>query len=318
MQQRRIVEEHIFPVLPICISDLVGEAIKSTDLSLTEIRLRSKQQPLLVFDKKEVFLEGYICTQSDLLYTVQRMSKYSLYAYEQDLKMGFITIDGGHRVGITGQVIHEEGNITTIQHIGSINIRIAREVYGCAKTIFRYLLDIDNAIYNTLIIAPPRSGKTTVLRDLIRILSSGYQNFQGVQVGVVDERSEIAACQHGVPTVNLGPRVDVMDACPKAKGMLMLIRSMAPTVIATDELGREEDAYAIKEALTAGISVITTIHGRDIAEIAERPYIGEIIKQGYFKRYIILTPYPKVGTIKMVIDAKTNKNIYEHVVHDEL
>ena len=311
MTQEQLLGKDILSVLPFHISSLIKKCLDKETRCLTEIRLRANQPILLVFEAKDCFVAGHTCTCEDLSYTLQIMSKYSLYAYEQEIKMGFITIQGGHRVGISGQVILEDGNILGIQNISSINIRISREFLGCAEELYSYVLAENSYVYSTLIIAPPRCGKTTILRDLIRLLSTGRGSFSGVQVGVVDERSEIASCQHGVPTVNLGPRVDVMDACPKGKGMLMLIRSMSPTVIATDELGREEDAFAVREALTAGISVLATVHGKSAIELMERPYIGEIIKNGLFDRYVILSRNPQIGTLEKVVDTKTNTLIYE-------
>ena len=253
---------------------------------------------------------AYICTRDDIGKILQLISKNSLYAFEQELKMGFITIQGGHRVGLAGQAILDGGEIKALKNISSLNIRMAREIKGCADQVIPYMIDSRKKVCNTLIISAPCCGKTTLLRDLIRQISMGNMERKGLQVGVVDERSEIAACRNGVPTVDLGMRTDVLDACPKASGILMLIRSMSPALVATDELGRQEDVTALREALHAGVSVLTTIHGRDVEEIRQRPYVKELIEGNYFDRYVVLSENPKVGTVEKIIDSKENKVLW--------
>nr|WP_255351812.1 stage III sporulation protein AA [Propionispora sp. 2/2-37] len=290
---------------------------------VTEIRMRINQPLLMVLTSRDIMFnssgetvndinKAYRCSREDLIQVMQLVSKNSLYAFEQELRMGYFTIIGGHRIGVAGQAIMENGQVKALKNISSINIRIAREVKGCADPLMTYILG--KRIASTLLISPPRCGKTTILRDIIRQLSSGsnYKSFNGVQIGLVDERSEIAACQHGIPTMDLGHRVDVLDGCPKASGMLMLIRSMAPQAIITDELGRHEDVQAVREALNAGISVITTVHGNDEKEILHRPYVSELIKNRFFDRYIILDNQPKIGTIKKVVAVKEDKILYSY------
>ena len=317
------LDNHIFPILAPKITTLIRGLSYDKLRDLTEIRLRTHQPLLLRLGTDDTMVstagyltndyqQAYICTSDDIARTFQLMSKNSIYALEQELKMGFITIAGGHRIGLAGQAIVNSGQLKAIKNIGSMNIRIAREVKGCANLILPYIIEGERHVLSTLIISPPRCGKTTVLRELIRYMSTRNheKKYYGVQVGVVDERSEIAACQNGVPTVDLGERVDVLDACPKSEGMLMLIRSMAPQVIATDELGRTEDADAIREALNAGINIIATVHGRDVNEVSERPYIGDLITGRFFDRYVVLTDRPQVGTVKEVTDVKTGNVLY--------
>jgi stage III sporulation protein AA len=313
--------QYIYPVLSLSVATILKSVSSIILAQVTEIRLRVKQPLLLVLGTSDIMLDGhgqavvdfqqaYRCTAEDLARTLQLISKNSLYAFEQELKLGFITIPGGHRVGLAGQAIIGNGEIRALKNISSMNIRIAREIKGCADKILPYIFFNGKYVLSTLIISPPRCGKTTILRDLARQISNGNLNFCGTQVGLVDERSEIAACQSGVPTVDLGQRIDVLDGCPKADGMLMLIRSMAPQVVITDELGRAEDADAVKEALNAGVSVIATVHGRNIAEVRQRPYIGELIEHNYFERYVILSSTPSVGTIEEIIDAKHSTILY--------
>lgn len=318
MKQQNILEEFIFPVVP---PHFIAMLTAVSDFPIKEIRLRINRPIVLVLGESDIMLSplggvvteeqaAYQCTREDINKILQLISKNSLYAFEQELKMGFITIHGGHRVGLAGQGILDGGEIKALKNISSLNIRMAREVKGCADPIIPYLFDKEKRVLNALLISPPCCGKTTLLRDVIRQISIGNKECRGLQVGVVDERSEIAACKNGIPTVDLGMRTDVLDACPKASGMLMLIRSMSPALVATDELGRKEDITAVREALHAGVAVLATIHGRDVEEIKERPYVKELIEGNYFERYIILTDYPKVGTVEKIISAKDNKVLW--------
>lgn len=321
-ENKNPLAEFIFPVLPYHLVQRM-RAIPLHNLSgLNEIRLRINQ-PLLMVVGSEDFLLGdgqlmsyknnstYLCTKEDINTILQLISKNSLYAFEQEMKMGFLTILGGHRVGLAGQAIVEHGEIKAFKNISSLNIRIAREIKGCADEVLPYLIGVGKRIVSTLIISPPCCGKTTLLRDLVRQISSGSRYLPGMQVGVVDERSEIAACKNGVPTVDLGMRTDVIDGCPKAQGMLLLIRSMSPRVVATDELGRAEDVYAVQEALHAGVSVIATVHGLDREEVLQRPYVRELLEKQYFSRYVVLSDTPRIGTVEQIIDGRQNKIVWK-------
>jgi len=316
-----ILHSYIFPVLPSHLVGLIGAISASQLVDLMEIRLRVNKPLLLVLGSVDIMVSpagtivndqngAYLCTRDDINKVVQIISKNSLYAFEQELKMGFLTIHGGHRVGLAGQAIVDGGEMKALKNISSLNIRMAREIKGCGDKVMPYIFAGGKRVLSTLVISPPCCGKTTILRDLIRQISSGNQEFRGLQVGVVDERSEIAACKNGIPTVDLGPRTDVLDGCPKASGMLMLIRSMSPAVVATDELGRAEDVWAVREALHAGVSILATVHGRDSHEVQQRPYVGELIRQKYFDRYIILSDRPQVGTIEKIIDSKEHKILW--------
>jgi len=317
-----ILEKYIYPVLPVRLVTMIRAVPAAILANLTEIRLRINRPLLLVLGNTDIIVnpmgrvitkydEAYLCNQDDVHKTLQLISKNSLYAFEQELKMGFLTIDGGHRIGLAGQAIVEAGDVKALKNISSLNIRLAREVIGCADKIMPYIMTLEGHVLNTLIISPPRCGKTTILRDMIRQISTGSRLYKGLQVGVVDERSEIAACKNGISTVDLGVRTDVLDSCPKAIGMLMLIRSMSPAVVATDELGRAEDIYAVREALNAGVSVLTTVHGNEINELLHRPYVGELLEHKYFQRYIVLSDVPRVGTVEKIIDSKNNEILWD-------
>lgn len=313
----------ICSILPPLLAGILEKIPDATMQKVTEIRMRINCPLLMVLTGYDIMFnssgeavsameKAYICSREDLMQIVQLISKNSLYAFEQELRLGYFTIAGGHRIGVAGQAIMENGQVKALKNISSVNIRIARQVKGCANSLMTYILG--KGIASTLLISPPRCGKTTLLRDIVRQLSSGSvkTGFNGVQVGLVDERSEIAACQYGVPTMDLGYRVDVLDGCPKANGMLMLIRSMAPQAIITDELGRQEDVQAVQEALNAGITVIATVHGKDEKEILHRPFVGELIKNRFFDRYVVLDNKPGIGTVKKVVAVKEDEILYSY------
>ncbi|MDL2280855.1 stage III sporulation protein AA [Selenomonadales bacterium OttesenSCG-928-I06] len=307
-------ESEISKILPLHLFEIIKSTSMEIRSEATEIRLRSGQPLILVLGNKDIMLtansekaevpsKAYLVLPEDIIRTFKLMCKNSIYAYEEELKSGYLTVSGGHRVGFTGQAIVNNSKIKALKNISSLNIRIAKDIDTCPINLLDYLLTAKNEVCNTLIISPPRSGKTTLLRNIIRVLSNSYpsRGFTGVQVGVVDERSEIAASENGVLSIDLGPRTDVLDACPKAEGILMLIRSMAPQVVVTDELGRQEDASAIREALYAGVSVIATAHSRNLEELKRRPYIGDLIAENFFDIYIILSSKNGPGTIEEII-----------------
>lgn len=272
---------------------------------LQEIRLRIGCPLILNISGKEYILSLYV-TELQVRETLDYISNYSLYAYENELKQGFITIKGGHRVGMAGQVLIENGRVKNLKYISSLNIRVSHEILGCADKLFPFVT-YENQIYHTLIISPPRCGKTTLLRDLIRQISDGNEFLKGRTVGVVDERSELAGCYQGIPQNHMGMRTDVLDACPKAEGMMMLIRSMAPQVIAVDEIGALEDIQAIKYAMHCGCKMIATVHGESFDEIKRKPLFEQMIREQCFERYIVLNNRIKVGDIMEIFGQQGGK-----------
>lgn len=222
------------------------------------------------------------------------ITNHSLYTMEEELRKGFITIPGGHRIGLAGRTVLGGGKVEHIRDISGFNIRIAREVCGAADQVLPLLLDFkQKSVLHTLILSPPQQGKTTLIRDLARQISSGTwghpeARWPGLKVAIVDERSEIAGSRDGVPSYDVGPRTDVMDGCPKAEGMMMMIRSMSPEVMVVDEIGRPEDAEALVEALHAGVRVIATAHGADIDDIGSRPVLSKLVDSGFFQMYVTL------------------------------
>jgi len=326
-QAETITEPISFPsfildLFPLKIRNLLNKILPHVLSEIEEIRIRINR-PLLISTSTSNFTitfngiftenlqDGYCITFDDIEKILHKISQSSIYAWDEEFRRGYITISGGHRIGLTGKVILDKGMIKSMKEISGINFRIAREITGVADKVLPYLIDTDKRVSNTLLVSPPQCGKTTLLRDIIRQISTGIPclGFSGVNVGLVDERSELAGIYGGIPQFNIGLRTDVLDGCPKAQGMIMLIRSMSPQVIATDEIGTLEDIDAIEEVLNAGISLITTVHGRDLTEIRQRPNLRRVIEQKYFNKIIILNRSLGVGTIERILDGKTLETV---------
>lgn len=273
---------------------------------LQEIKLRAEKPLLLTYRGSELILgrqrgQPYYVTKDDIREMLEYISNYSLYAYEEEMKQGFITIEGGHRIGMTGQAIVENGKVKNLKYISSVNVRMSHEILGCADVVFPYITR-EESLCHTLIVSPPGCGKTTLLRDMIRQISTGNQYLKGRSVGVVDERSEIGGCYMGVAQNHLGIRTDVLDGCPKAEGMMMLIRSMRPEVIAVDEIGTAEDVHAVEYAMHCGCKMLATVHSRSVEELKKRPLFGQMIIERRFERYIVLGCEKEAGRIAGIYD----------------
>ena len=243
--------EEILRYFPSNIYSLLNSTINQNnriEKELREIRIRSQRPIILKLRKVDILIEYYV-SQNEILQILEKLCNSSIYAYKNQICEGFLTIKGGHRVGITGTAVVEDGKLVNLKYITSLNFRIAREVLNCSNKILNEIIDTKNdTIYTTLIVSPPGMGKTTILRDVIRKISNGIEelNFKGKICGVVDERGEIAAMYQGIPQNDIGIRTDVVENISKSKGMKMLIRSMAPEVIACDEIGSKEDVEAIR------------------------------------------------------------------------
>ncbi len=278
----------------------IWESVAAQSGSLQEIRLRADCPVILRFAGRECFLAGdgnityhmeqaYRIGRKELDGVLNHICRYSVYAFEEELRQGFLTIPGGHRIGVAGQVVTDpDGCVRRLKHISYLNIRIAHEITGAADGVMPYLYR-EGRFLSGMIISPLGCGKTTMLRDIVRQVSDGNSYGSGQCVGVVDERSEIAGSYMGIAQNHVGIRTDVLDGCPKVAGMMMLIRSMAPGVVAVDEIGSLEDVHALLQVLRCGSSLIVTVHGSSMEEVREKAYMKELLEQKEFKRFIVLT-----------------------------
>jgi stage III sporulation protein AA len=261
-----------------------------------EVRLR-RGRPVHVVTADGDLWPGVVCDADDLERTVQLVTRASVYAWEEELARGFCTLPGGHRVGFCGRAVLRDGRLAAQKEFGSLNLRVGRAVPGAADAVLPALVDRGaggGRLRSALVFGPPGSGKTTLLRDLCRQVSRGRPDLglPGLRVGVVDERSEIAGTFAGTPQFDLGPRTDVLDACPKAEGLLLLLRAFSPQVLVTDEIGRPEDAGALQDATRAGVAVLASAHAGSAAELSAR-----LVAAGAFERLVRLGPGHRVQGI---------------------
>ncbi len=266
---------------------------------LEEIRIRANRNIILKYMDKEEVLD-YIPTQKEILSCVQVFCDNSIYSYQSQICNGFITLMGGHRVGLTGNIAMKDGQISNINYVSSLNIRIAKEIIGASEKVFSQVIENGN-INNTLIVSPPGCGKTTVLRDLIRCISN-----VGYTISLIDERGEIAAMYKGVPQNDVGLRTDVLDNVTKSLGMKIAVRTMAPQIIAADEIGVKEDVEAINYGICSGIKGIFTAHGSNIDELKLNKCLYELYEEKIFQKIIFLE---KKGIIKNVYTLDNNMYI---------
>lgn len=310
-------KESILQLFPDTYRNFFKEVIKQSE-QINEIRMRTDRPIIVIWNGQEYFLtsngaftrEERLAErigQKELEMILNHICNYSIYAFEDEIRQGFLTVQGGHRIGVAGQaVMRTEKEIKSMKYISFLNIRISHQIIGAADAVIPFLYEGEK-ICNTLLISMPGVGKTTLLRDMVRQVSDGNSYAKGVNVGVVDERSEIAGCFQGIAQNDLGIRTDVLDACPKALGMMMLLRSMSPKVIAVDEIGGKEDEEMIRQVTRCGVHIMATIHGNDLEDLKNNAIGKELVREAIFDRYIVMRREKNGKICKSIFDKELSE-----------
>lgn len=294
--------EYILKCLPTQLAKLI---LEHNIQKLEEIRIRANKPVILKLGQVEIVL-NYTITTNEIIGILQNICNNSIYTYQNQICNGFITLPGGNRVGIAGNVVIKDGQVSNISYIYSLNFRISHQINGASDNVLKYVLDTENnTIFNTLIVSPPGAGKTTMIRDLAKRISNGINeiNFRGLDVSIIDERGEIAAMTKGIIFNDVGIRTDVLDNVPKSIGIRMAVRSMAPKVIIADEIGNKDDVNIINYAICSGVKCIFTAHGSNMEDLLKNNEINKIINLQLFSKIIFLDEKQK-GKIKNVVNIQ--------------
>lgn len=289
----------------------IGDEVKA---SAQEIRLRVNK-PLAIYTASQMFFltcdgravtelvsgKMIIATQRDISDCFQNLCSYSVYSRQNEIRKGFITMQGGHRAGLCGTAVYRSGEIYNVRDISGVNIRIAREIFGCADKLLDYIKKLNGGL---LICGPPSCGKTTLLRDLARQLSTVYAK----KTAVIDERGEIAAVFAGVAQNDLG-YCDVLDGYSKSDGVMQAVRCLSPDYVICDEIGTSDETFLLEQSLNAGVRVIATIHAANASELLKKPQGIALLRTGAFDKIVFLKNRENPGEIKEVFDKEALLNV---------
>lgn len=274
-------------VLPFGLRELVRSMPKAEQIVAEEFRLRAgRALSVTLPDGEKVLPNSPAVSKEDLRTTLEIATQASIHTAMEQVRHGFVTIKGGHRIGLCGTAVLKDERIYNLRELSSLNIRIARQITGTGERIIR-LLRAGASMPSVLILAPPGAGKTTLLRDMIRSLSVGVGG-SALRVGVADERGELGAVYHGVPQFDLGFHTDVMDGCSKADGLMMLLRGMNPQVMAVDEITAPEDVEALECAAGCGTTLLATAHGRGVEDLKRRSLYARLLEKSIFQKVLVI------------------------------
>lgn len=265
--------------LPVQLRSVLEQLTHAEQQYCEEIRLRIGQPLTVTLYGKERMLTDKILTAAELDDTLGRATEYSMHTFADSLRQGFVTVRGGHRIGVCGQTAVQDGTILSFRHISSLNIRVARQITGAADRALLAQLREGDILHSALFLSPPGRGKTTLLRDISRQLSDS-----GVRVSLADERSELAALYHGVPQLDIGRHTDAIDGCPKAQAAMILVKTMSPQLLVLDEITAKADVRAVEYAAHCGTAVLASAHAWDMDDFHRRPLYSRLLDAGIFSR----------------------------------
>jgi stage III sporulation protein AA len=279
--------------------DKIKQALHSLPLAqVYELRLRTNVPVTAFIEGRSFPLSTVDITYEDLENIIHKAAEYAIYAVLDQMVKGFITIRGGIRIGIAGELVMDREQVVAIKHISSLCIRVPHQVKNCACALLPYLFT-DQRPVSTLIVAPPGAGKTTLLRDLAWQISQRYPSLNTL---ILDERGELAACYQGENQLDVGQNCDVITGGTKSFGFENGLRSLRPDVIITDEIATAEDVAMLQRAVRSGVVVIASVHAADLGEVRTKPDLGLLINQGVFERYVVLRMGERAGEVVAVFN----------------
>lgn len=290
--------KRVWELLPSGLWEAVESLSPAEREQIEEVRLRLGRPVSVTLAAEERFLPGTVTDRETLERVLERASRCSVHTVLEQLRNGFVSVQGGHRLGLCGTGVVEKGVLVNLRAVSSLSLRQAREVRGIAAGVLASLWE-EGRLQNTLILAPPGRGKTTLLRDLVRAVSSG-EGCPPLRVGLADERGELAGVWDGQPMLDVGPRTDVMDGCPKDVGIMTLLRGMSPQALAVDEITRREDADALLQAVGCGTALLATAHAGSVADLTRREVYRRLLEQQVFERFVLVEGAGRARSYRVV------------------